>query len=400
MAWYDELGNAARMGGEFLLAAKAPAMYKALQDSQNRARDQQERTAFMNKYIGQKRDDTYNVNPVQSDSGLQMHTGGFGNEGSGQLGGQWSPMQSALEMMKAPTAINRTAGGGAFKDLLTARDGGARNLQMFQGGVAGSPNMRQQYSIDPQTRKASPMEGVEPWQVKNQEINIDRGQNEYEKTMGKGNATRMLSLQQSADDATNMAAEYSTIAALGEGLHTGTAGNFVQSVRKLADAFGMELPDSIDSISGNASSRAELIKSLSNKLVMKVRGQKDAGLTGSTSNRDLEFLIESIPGLMNTPGGLEYISEAMNNYAGLQRSRADYADSLGPYNNANRAKVRRRFKDGSILPQREMPGVEKKETQKAEQNIPNVITDKSGVIWEYAGTGDRKKQSSYRRASP
>ena len=151
MSWYDELLNSAQGGGNALLDAgkfigeaalayKVPAMYNGMMEARNRARNQNEREAFMNKYIGQSE-------VPFSQTSMDMPNGQRSiiqepQQGSGQLGGQWTPMQSALEMMKAPTPINRTSGGGAFRSLLTSRDTQKRAPIFKVMGVPDQPDMR------------------------------------------------------------------------------------------------------------------------------------------------------------------------------------------------------------------------------------------------------------------
>jgi hypothetical protein len=54
----------------------------------------------------------------------------------------------------------------------------------------------------------------------------------------------------------------------------------------------------------------EVFNALSNQLALLVRNPKsDMGLPGSTSNRDLDFLIQSVPNLQTSPGGNELLLE-------------------------------------------------------------------------------------------
>jgi hypothetical protein len=54
----------------------------------------------------------------------------------------------------------------------------------------------------------------------------------------------------------------------------------------------------------------EVFNALSNQLALLVRNPKsDMGLPGSTSNRDLDFLIQSVPNLKTSPGGNELLLE-------------------------------------------------------------------------------------------
>ncbi len=54
----------------------------------------------------------------------------------------------------------------------------------------------------------------------------------------------------------------------------------------------------------------EVFNALSNQLALLVRNPKsDMGLPGATSNRDLDFLIQSVPNLRTSPGGNELLLE-------------------------------------------------------------------------------------------
>jgi len=318
--------------------------------------DNRARKDFLTEYIGKKRAPTADVQQVQNNQqvapnlqGKQMTTGGFGEQGSGALGGGWSPMEKALRMMQSGASDLRGIGGGAFKDMLTSKGGQARAPKTFVGGNEGNPNQKRVYLYG-EGKGVRPADAPAYNARKPDNVTMYGGKDEYQSTMNKANGKRMLAIQDRADTATNLAREYRTMADLSEGIYTGTQGEFVQGMRKLGASLGIsdELMQS--------SNKAEMLQMTAANLKLKIRGAKEGGLPGATSNRDLDLLAQASGSLLNTPDGLAYIAEAMDINAQLQRAIADYADSLGPYNSTNRAKVRNQFKDASIMPQRPMPG--------------------------------------------
>jgi hypothetical protein len=171
--------DAGAMLGQIYLGKKVPGLMQGMNartlqrnkqafENQQAQQAQDARQAFKTQFMGGKGDDTYQVNPVQSPSGLQMHTGGFGQGPTGYLGGQYgeqTPERTAAYnmLLNAPAGSQAEKTGGSLVEYLQ-KPMTQRNLQMFQGGVKGQPNQRQQYVVDPNTGKAMPMEGVAPWQ--------------------------------------------------------------------------------------------------------------------------------------------------------------------------------------------------------------------------------------------
>jgi len=92
---------------------------------------------------------------------------------------------------------------------------------------------------------------------------------------------------------------------IGDGARTGIGQETLLNIQNLGQSmFGLP-------ISENASEQ-EVLRALSNRLVMEVRNPTSGmGLPGSTSNRDLDFLTASVPGLAKTPQGnallIEYL---------------------------------------------------------------------------------------------
>lgn len=84
--------------------------------------------------------------------------------------------------------------------------------------------------------------------------------------------------------------------AIANGAKTGLGQETIMNFKKLGGLLGMEIDPEI--------SEQELVQSVQNRIAMLVRNpDSGGGLPGAASNRDVKFLVNSVPGLMKTPGG-------------------------------------------------------------------------------------------------
>ncbi len=85
-------------------------------------------------------------------------------------------------------------------------------------------------------------------------------------------------------------------------LYTGVGGDAVQFMRKLGAIVGMDT---------NAE-EGELMKAYQSQLAMLMRNpDSGGGLPGAASEKDVEFLLSSVPSLKNTPEGRKLIAKMM-----------------------------------------------------------------------------------------
>ena len=59
---------------------------------------------------------------------------------------------------------------------------------------------------------------------------------------------------------------------------------------------------------------------------------------------------ESVPGLLNSPGGLKIIADVYKNIADRQRQALEYVTKQGRYNNGTRLALSKMFEGKSVLP--------------------------------------------------
>ena len=108
--------------------------------------------------------------------------------------------------------------------------------------------------------------------------------------------TVMARLDKGADSANNLLSDLTTME---QGLDAykspGTGQQVINTLRGFLDLAGIKVDQ------GKLAS-GQTVLGLQNQLAMKLRGDPEGGLPGATSNRDLEFLIESIPNLVKKAG--------------------------------------------------------------------------------------------------
>jgi hypothetical protein len=129
---------------------------------------------------------------------------------------------------------------------------------------------------------------------------VDEGTKEYGKGMGMRATARV-------EQANNALSQNSALQRMNEaitaGAQTGLGQETILDVKNLANSlFGIPVDQ--------AAGEQEVLRALSNRLVMEVRNPAGGlGLTGSTSNRDLDFLTAAVPNLAKTPIGNALLME-------------------------------------------------------------------------------------------
>lgn len=140
-------------------------------------------------------------------------------------------------------------------------------------------------------------------------LNMPPQESEFQKNYGGQAGKDAASLVgatagQAQDNLNNVAALKSAVWALqAAGGDTGKLAPLKQKATELIQAFGMD-PTAIG-LPADAGP-AETITAITNKLAMQARSTANgAGLSGATSDTDREFLTSSVPGLPDTPLGLQ-----------------------------------------------------------------------------------------------
>lgn len=187
-----------------------------------------------------------------------------------------------------------------------------------------------QYQINDATGQIAPVGGAAPVTNVNLPAAVDEGTKEY----GKGIGTRANARVDQANNAISQNAALQRMSeAVESGAQSGLGQETILDVKNLANSlFGIP----VDPEAGEQ----EVLRALSNRLVMEVRNPASGlGLTGSTSNRDLDFLTASVPSLAKTPIGnallMEYLMKQNQfkvDVANEQQKIIDDNDGVVPSN--------------------------------------------------------------------
>ena len=134
---------------------------------------------------------------------------------------------------------------------------------------------------------------------------------------------------QQAEEANRQNAQLDQVSlALAQGAQTGYGEEFLLNMKSLGQTLGLDVGD----LSGQ-----EMIRRISNEMALRLRNPESGlGLTGNTSNKDLQFLKDSVMGLSRTEQGNRAIINAMRQF---NRMRKDVAIKQSEIIDAN---------DGSI----------------------------------------------------
>jgi len=123
----------------------------------------------------------------------------------------------------------------------------------------------------------------------------------FSKELGKKMAQRYDEIESGAIQANNMNNRLDRLGALLEQVNTGRFAGGVLALKQAARGVGIDLESLgvTDDVGP-----AEAAKALSNELALQLRNPAGgAGMPGAMSDKDREFLVSMVPGLMNTPEG-------------------------------------------------------------------------------------------------
>lgn len=147
-------------------------------------------------------------------------------------------------------------------------------------------------------------------------VNAAAGENEFQKTFGKGQAERYNTMIEQGDQANNMIGDIKTLQDIGTRIQTGAGAQTKLLLGPYAQALGIKIDDLPD---------LQAYQSVVSRLAPQMR------VPGSGANSDFEarqFLL-SLPTLGNTPGGNKLIEDTLLGIAQNKRAAGDIARQAG-----------------------------------------------------------------------
>ena len=144
---------------------------------------------------------------------------------------------------------------------------------------------------------------------------VDLGAKTYKAEMMKKNVTSMDARSASFQNSASLQLKTKQMQELlDSGLQTGALAGLTKSAKSFVQSF---FPD----VEISGLKEAEVFGALSNQLALLVRNPKsDMGLPGATSNRDLSFLIDSVPNLQMSVAGNKLLLEVYDKTHELKAS--------------------------------------------------------------------------------
>ena len=159
-----------------------------------------------------------------------------------------------------------------------------------------------------------------PGSSTNVNVNTDKpfgpGQKKAMEVIGKGVGESITKRNQQAFEARNQNNQLGMVkAAIADGARTGFGEETILNLRSFGQTLGIDTGD----LSG-----PELIRKTSNEMALRLRNPESGlGLTGNTSNKDLDFLKNSVIGLGRTEAGNLKIIDAMERFNKLKMAVAE-----------------------------------------------------------------------------
>lgn len=152
-------------------------------------------------------------------------------------------------------------------------------------------------------------------------INMPPQQRAFDELVGKVQGERYKNYVDAADAARSKLGMLGVLGpALTDAPFAGPAADLLTSGAMLMKQFGIEATDT---------SSAELARSLSNQMALMLRNPAGgAGMPGSMSNQDRQYLAQSVPGLKNSRGGAQKMVEIASK---LEQRKIETADLAQQY---------------------------------------------------------------------
>jgi hypothetical protein len=257
---------------------------------------------------------------------------------------------------------------------------GQRQIMQTGQGIA---------TIDPQTGEALPVtmggERLTPFiKPPSTVVNVGAGEKEEQKELGKIRAKRYEAIQQSGQSAQRGLETLETLrqAVSNPDASQGAFADLKAESKKIANLFGVK----IEGLEDDA-----VIAALGNKLALQLRSPKgeDGGLTGSTSDRDLSFLVAGVPNRNKTRSQnlalIDIGTRDKQRTVEIARLADQYLEEKGTMSGFG--KVRRQFlQDNPLYPEGSQ---EKEAIKRALEGMSDQPSVQEGQIIQNPTTGER-----------
>lgn len=188
---------------------------------------------------------------------------------------------------------------GAGPQAIGAAQPGADMESLGRAEIPGSATMGALHSM-PQGQPR--LVATAPGKPGGTSVTVNNSQEgAFSKEVGKKMAQRYDEIESGAIQANNMNNRLDRLGALLEQVNTGRFAGGVLAIKQAARGLGIDLEalGVTDDVGP-----AEAAKALSNELALQLRNPAGgAGMPGAMSDKDREFLVSMVPGLMNTPEG-------------------------------------------------------------------------------------------------
>lgn len=171
------------------------------------------------------------------------------------------------------------------------------------------------------------------------QVNIDPAAEKYYEARGKADSDAFDKIYTSAEAAQNLNNNLDAFAAVMDGVQTGMLSGVQADLSRLGASLGMEIDPNADSM--------QAARAISNQLALQVRNPDSGmGMPGAVSNRDISFLTQAMPRIVNTPGGNALIVETLGRLNKRQIERAQMATEFESRNGRfNKAMFEREWKE-------------------------------------------------------
>lgn len=224
----------------------------------------------------------------------------------GDLGIQMYKAQSSAQPLIIPE-------GGTAIVPDRANPGSFKPLTVGQPKTTADEKNYEQYKAETLKAGGQPMSFMD-YQVKLKQAgataitNDMRGENAEAKARGEGLGKRLNEVAQDGMEARKDAVLFRRLSELSQNVDPGTKAATLEQIRKLT---GVALDPNADNV--------QAFTAISNYLAPRMRVPG----SGASSDRDVAMFLSALPGMLNTPGGMEMINQT---FEGITKARLMHAD--------------------------------------------------------------------------
>lgn len=146
----------------------------------------------------------------------------------------------------------------------------------------------------------------------------DPGAKKYFEQRGEADSKALDAIYAGADQSQKLVNNLNAFAEVLDGVSTGSLSNIQVDFSRLGSSLGLEIPADMDKLQAG--------RAIANQLALLVRNPDSGlGMPGQVSDRDVNFLKESMPRIVNTPGGNKMIIEVLKRVSARAVERAQKA---------------------------------------------------------------------------